>query len=529
MAVPNSFFSLNSVENRLDVYINDDSSVSFTSGPNTQFNFVSEDGHVALNGVDLPAQSDIQNLQDEIDTLQQEIDALEPANVQAITQSILFPGVDTFSSQPFQVALKQGDTPPTTSADFIAVNGSRLVVNDVSNTGSGGIAMKDSNTLTLDSNKGAGIINFTGSELLFNGSPLPSGNVPLSQCFEVPAENTFTSAPIQINSIDSASCEMLLKNGGRISLMTPDTSGISTIETDPSNNVNITCNSLLVNGVPVGGGGSSPVDAVFSVIPDPSTYDTKPINLIQQDGKSTDMQLLAGSQLSLYDTLNSSLTYIKNDSANLSLNALAGDVNINTAGNLKLVNTDLIVNHGTANLKLSIEDLYGTASFTGAGTYAFSSSMLVQGGDGFQIQRAGNYCKIKPDAGYAQFNTDAPSGYNLDSRLTLNDQLAVVSVAPIVEPKCVWVNGAKYVEMKFLTNTTNELSFNNSENGDYTFTGGIVSNNGLQLQPIHTVGSLAGLPVGVTNGYMCFVEDSINKPVWKKGSSWYYADGTVAI
>lgn len=456
MAFFNSNIKLTVPNNKIDLACDALGNLNI-SGSNASMNVnLLSTGTFEINGAPLPTPEDITTLTDEVNQ---------------INQNLLTAGLGVFSSQPIQIALIDGDTPPTNKAYLTCLNGSALVVNSDDNLGFGGIAMKDDTTLIIDCNKGSGVINLTGSDLKFNGVPVGGGNVALDECFSTPVQGTFTTKPIEITSVDAQTANMTLVKGGTLIVQSPDTdwqgeiscdnggslnfqgviskvsqaaehemvNGAQTTYLNSSNSsicsvsnldnnltlssesgqVDILGSALTFNGSPVGG--SSPVDSVINIIPDPSTYDTKPINIVQATPTICDVQLLAGSQFSLYDATNASITYLKNNDTNLEIAATAGDVNV-LSTNLKLVNTDLIVNHGSRNVKMTVEDTYGTFSTTGAGTYTFDSSVTVNGGDGFQISRTGTYCKIRPDSGIAAFQSDA-SSYSFDKDVYSNSRL----------------------------------------------------------------------------------------------------------
>lgn len=418
------------------------------SGSNASMNVnLLSTGTFEINGAPLPTPEDITTLTDEVNQ---------------INQNLLTAGLGVFSSQPIQIALIDGDTPPTNKAYLTCLNGSSLIVNSDDNSGFGGIGMKDATTLNIDSCNGSGIINLTGSELQFNGVPV--GNVALDECFSTPVQGTFTTAPIEITSVDAQTANMTLVKGGTLIVQSPDTAsqgelscdnggslnfqgliskvsqavehemvkGAQTTYLNSSNSsicsvsnldnnltlssesgqVDILGSALTFNGSPVGGGNVA-LDECFSV-PVSSTFTTQPISITSIDDTSCDLELLKGGSLSFQspDTASSGLINISDTNV----------MSVSGMSQLKIQNSSLNVNTGSRNVVIAVEDLYGTCSIVGAGTYTFDSSIIVNGGDGFQIARAGNYCKIRPDGGIAVFLTDA-SSYSFDKDVYSNSRL----------------------------------------------------------------------------------------------------------
>lgn len=501
------------------------------------------------------------NVGDALQTLQEEIDTLQPANVDAITQSILFPTVDTFSSQPLQIT-PDGDV-PTNKCELSVDFGSSIGFKNEDEELNGKIYSTSSQPNTLILNAGgdaSGDINFECSTIKVNGVPIGTNNA-LEQTLQIPPYNTFTGGvPITISDINNNSAYFDLNNGGTLRFISQDGSSTSQQWLDNSGSLNTSgvisktsqdvedehakgcqstfldatnstiCSienldgdlkmasstgkvtlygtSLLFNDLPVGGGGNVALSEAISV-PAQGTFSSAPIEITSIDNVSGNVILKTGSVLVCNDVDNTTsgtiakefnklvinsadaldlvsasvLTLNGSDNVNvvsvsgngafsvggqldltgatgINLTSSGGNVSIgsdsgytslggssgvnisndttlkdgsiltiNNSDNsrysqiqnisdggfnycnitgqdrVKLVNSKLYVNKGSRNLTLEIEDLYGTASFKGAGTYEYDSTLLIQGGDGFIIRRNGVDVNIRPNAGDGEIST----------------------------------------------------------------------------------------------------------------------------
>lgn len=270
----------------------------------------------------------------------------------------------------------------------------------------------------------------------------------LNQAVQVPAKNTLEIPSIQITNGGSINFQSRLftngdiniKDGRRITvsdanntnlgaLIMPDANTLNIDCADGSGVVNIIASELQLNGVPVGGGGGNPaLDECFSV-PVEATFTSQPILITSIDAESCDLSILKGGSLTVQslDTGDNAVLTL-GDSSTVSLSGQSA---------FKVVNSDLVVNHGSRNLNLAIEDTYGTASFTGAGTYSFDSTILcagnglaVQGnGDALNIQSSYGRLNAKVDAGnHCAFSAlDGASDFTFDKPVYSNSELVQTS------------------------------------------------------------------------------------------------------
>jgi len=441
------------------------------------------------------------NVGETLQELQAEIDVLQPANIEAITNAILFPSADTFSTQPFQVAPYPNQEVPTDRGIFIGKNFSGFVVEGTASDKYGAMYMKEDNQLNFDCNDGEGKINLNGSNistncttvelscsesvvmgqsgnnltfaplldntfsistggeasantvnfqvdhLQLNGVDITTGggggSLALEQTFATEPVSTFATQPVIITAVDASSCEMLLNKGGRFSIMAPDGSAISTIEVDNSNNVNIDCNSLLVNGDTVSN------NAITETInfPAQNTFITAPVIITSITDQKCQMNLAKGSNLNLQspDTTKNASVYVEdNDSLNISGVA---QTNVDSGLRVKTGNQLQIANNSDSNVGF----IYNTYN---------EFTMESTGATNLYLKSGGN--KI-----YAE----AP--------VLVKNEFSVIATSG-GESKAVWANDgiSKYVEMKYLTNSTDQLNINNSTGAGVNIEGGHLFDHG---------------------------------------------------
>lgn len=410
MAFFNPNIKLTVPNNQIDLNCDADGNL-IISGSNSAMNVnLISSGSFEINGQALPTPEDIQTLTNDVNQ---------------INQNILTAGLDVFGSQP--VEIQPVGTPPTNKALFNLANGSALVVKSDDNTGFGAVSMKDNDTLNIDCNDGVGVINLTGGELLFNGVPVGGGNPALEQCFSTPAENTFTTAPLVITSITDSSANLQVSKGGNISLQSSDELSIGSI-VKANDGLNLTStNNLLfeatgtatVSGVAgftvITSTGDGNITAIASlnitgndavnITTDGDISATAPTGSVSLTGANGidlvgDATVKNGSSLTLNTADNLKSTELNSEE-------LTGETYLNISGQdkVKLVNSQLMINKNLANLTLTMDDTFNFAYFAGANLYDFSSTMLINQGDGLIVRRAGIDCSIRPDGVDSVINT----------------------------------------------------------------------------------------------------------------------------
>ena len=389
------------------------------------------------------------NVLDTLNELQSEIDALDPANVDAITQALQVPSVDTFSSAPFQIEVAD-IAPPTGKGQFVAHSGSFIVLNNNDDSVGSTIGIdNDDGSLQINSFEGSNNVNVICSQFLVNGAPV-GGNQALDECFDTPVSGTFsTPKPINISSINPNAAKLQMVTGGILSMVSPDSAQFTNLYVDNSAVLNIT-----------GTIGEATVDGNIGV----------------KAGKQLKLYTGDGDNLSIQNTgsLGANICSIDSERVDISGNAY-----IKSGNNLYLNNgTDSAsaymncVNNGVSNTS---DLIVNTSAFiVNAGIQATNGSLISKGTNSSQQ--------------ILTTNTTQPKlvfGYN---------------------------NNSTYVEMELLGSTTGQLQFYNSSGNGFNFLNGKVVNDGNQLQPVNS-GNTGSRPAGVSIGYMYFDTSISPKPI----------------
>ena len=187
------------------------------------------------------------NVVDTLNELQSEIDVLNPENVQAITQALQVPSVDTFSSAPFQIEVAD-IAPPTGKGQFVAHNGSFIVLNNDDDSVNGAIGIKnDDGSLQINAFEGANDVNVICNQFLVNGAPI-GGNNALSEAIGVPASGTYTNTVLNIDSIDATTANITAYNGSAFKMVSPSGAKSGKLSVDDSGFLNISGASVQING-----------------------------------------------------------------------------------------------------------------------------------------------------------------------------------------------------------------------------------------------------------------------------------------